>query len=70
MTAFDFYKDRINSCPSYGFQSGHEILHTITRCAFYDSLLTDREFNIIISLADKAHVKMMEDNYNAGWTDK
>ena len=64
---FDFYRDRINSCPFYGFKSGHEILATITRCAFWDSMLTTEEFNSIIILAEKCHIKMMEDNYNAGW---
>ena len=66
---FEFYRDRIASCPNYGFKSGHEILHTITRCAFNDSMLTDREFNSIIILAEQAHIKMMEDNYNAGWNE-
>ena len=69
-TAFEFYKDRIESCPSYGFVSGHEILKTVTRCAFHDSQLTDRQFSIIINLAEQAHIKMMEDNYNAGWQDE
>ena len=67
---FDFYRDRIKSCPLYGFKSGHEILATITRCAFHDSMLTDDEFNSIIKLADDCHIKMMEDNYNAGWKDQ
>lgn len=67
---FEFYKDRLIACPSYGFKSGHEILKTVTRCAFHDSTLTDEEFANIISLAEKAHIKMMEDNYNAGWKDK
>ncbi|MBO5919381.1 MAG: hypothetical protein J6Q34_02685 [Bacteroidales bacterium] len=69
-SAFNFYKDRILSCPSYGFTSGHELLQTITRCAFHDSTLTEEEFNSIINLAEQCHIKMMEDNYNAGWTDK
>ena len=64
---FDFYRDRIAACPFYGFTAGHEILTTITRCAFSDSVLTDDEFNIIINLAVKCHIKMMEDNYNEGW---
>lgn len=66
---FNFYKDRLSACPSYGFKSGHEILTTVTRCAFWDSTLTLDEFNSIINLAEKAHIKMMEDNYNAGWQD-
>ena len=67
MTAFDFYKDRLRPCPSYGFICGHDILKMVTRCAFWDSTLTEDEFANIISLAEQAHIKMMEDNYNAGW---
>lgn len=66
---YNFYKGRIDACPSYGFKSGHEILYTITRCAFNDSLLTEEEFNSIIILAEQAHIKMMEDDYNAGWNE-
>ena len=66
---FEFYKDRIESCLSYGFKAGHEILATITRCAFGDSFLTIQEFNSIINLCEQAHIKMMEENYNAGWTE-
>ena len=66
---FDFYRGRIESCPSYGLKSGHEILATITRCAFWDSMLTVEEFIIIIILAEKCHIKMMEDNYNEGWNE-
>ena len=69
MTAFDFYKDRLSSCPSYGFICGHDMLKMVTRCAFWDSTLTLDEFNSIINLAEQAHIKMMEDNYNAGWQD-
>ena len=65
----DFYKDRIKACPLYGFKSGHEILATITRCAFWDYMLTPEEFNSIIILAEKCHIKMMEENYNAGWNE-
>ena len=69
MTAFDFYKGRLSACPSYGFQEGHKILCMVTRCAFHDSTLTDAEFNSIMNSAEQAHIKMMEDNYNAGWQD-
>lgn len=64
---FKFYRDRLNACPLYGFRSGHEILTTITRTAFNDAELTLDEFNSIIILAEKAHIRMMEENYNAGW---
>ena len=67
---FKFYRGRIESCPYYGFKSGHEILVTILRTAFWDSTLTESEFNSIINLAEQAHIKMMEDNYNAGWQDE
>ena len=69
MTAYDFYRDRLNACPSYGFREGHKILCMVTRCAFRDSTLTLAEFNSIINLAEKCHIKMMEDNYNAGWNE-
>lgn len=65
--AFTFYRDRLIACPSYGFEQGHELLCMVTRCAFCDSTLTDEEFNSIINLAEEAHIKMMEANYNEGW---
>ena len=64
-----FYRDRIFACPYYGFKSGHEILITILRTAFYDSALTQQEFMIIMNLCENAHIQMMEDNYNAGWNE-
>lgn len=67
---YDFYIDRIKACPNYGFTSGHEILQLILRTALYDSFLTDSEFDNIMKEADRCHIKMMEDNYNAGWTDQ
>ena len=66
---YDFYRGRIDSAPLYGFKAGHEILYVIKWCAFYDSLLTTEEYNSIINLCEKAHIKMMEDNYNAGWNE-
>ena len=69
MSTFNFYKDRLNACPSYGFREGHKILCMVTRCAFHDSFLTEDEYHNIISLAEEAHIKMMEDNYNAGWSE-
>lgn len=65
--AFNFYRDRLRACPSYGFVQGEEIICMVTRCAFWDSTLTTEEFNSIINLADEAHIKLMEDNYNEGW---
>lgn len=65
----EFYLGILKACPAYGFQTGHEILQMVTRCAFWDSTLTLDEFNSIINLAEQAHIKMMEDNYNAGWNE-
>lgn len=67
MANFEFYRDRLAACPSYGFKSGHEILNSVLRCAYIDLTLTAEEFNTIMKLADAAHIKMMEDDYNAGW---
>ena len=64
---FEFYRDRISSCPRYGFKAGHEILGVIERCAFWDSWLTETEYNTIINLCETAHIKMMEDDFNDGW---
>ena len=67
---FDFYKGRIESCPSYGFISGSEMLEVIERTVFWDSFLTEQEYHNIIILCDKARKKLLEDNYNAGWQDE
>ena len=64
---YNFYMDRISSCPFYGFKSGHEILELVLKCAQHDSLLTADEYNSIIKQADICHIKMMEDNFNDGW---
>ena len=69
MDPYTFYLDRLRACPSYGFTQGHAILRMVTRCAFWDSLLTTEQFNSIIIWAEKCHIKMMEDNYNAGWNE-
>lgn len=65
---YDFYRGRIESCPLYGFKSGHEILEKVLHCAGYDPDLTDEEINSIMNLARTAHIKMLEDNYNEGWS--
>ena len=64
---FEFYRGRIDSAPSYGFKAGHQLLDLILRCAYRDDMLTQDEITSIIKLCDKAHIKMMEDNYNDGW---
>ena len=66
---YDFYLERINATRNYGLIAGDEILKTITRSAFWDSMLTLDEFNNIIDLCDEMHKKLMEDNYNAGWNE-
>ena len=66
---YKFYVGRILSAPNYGFKSGHEILKVVCRTAFHDSWLTPQEFSSIINLCRRAHIKMMEDNYNAGWNE-
>lgn len=67
---YEFYRDRLSACPSYGFKAGHDLLRLVLRCALSDSFLTLGEFDSIIKLAEQAHIKMMEDNYNAGWQDQ
>ena len=67
---YDFYRDRIASCPSYGFKAGEELLNLIIRCVNVDPLLTVTEVNSIIISAYETHKKLMEVNYNAGWTDE
>lgn len=66
----DFYKGRIESCPFYGFDSGEELLKLIHACAYYSANsgeLTPPEFSSIINLCEQAHIKLMEENYNADW---
>lgn len=65
---FEFYRDRLSACPSYGFKAGHEILELVLRCAGCDSSLTAEEYNSIIKQADLCHIKLMEGNYNDGWS--
>lgn len=67
---YNFYKGRIESAPQYGFVAGHDIIRIVCRCAFNDSYLTLQEFDSIINLCEQAHIKMMEDNYNAGWNEQ
>ena len=64
---YNFYRGRIESAPAYGFTAGHDLLRVILRTAFNDSFLTLDEFNSIMNLCQQAHIKMMEENYNAGW---
>lgn len=67
---FEFYRDRIKSCPLYGFKAGSELLDVIIRCVNRDQLagyLTIEELNIIMNLCVDAHIKMLEEDYNNGW---
>lgn len=68
MTAYEFYMGRLRACPSYGFKAGHEILNMIVRCVRVDSMLTEDEYNSIITQVHECHIKLMEDNYNEGWS--
>lgn len=63
---YEFYKGRIDSCPSYGYKSGHEILSVILTCVHVDPTLTEEETNSIIKQAELCHIKMMEDKNNEG----
>lgn len=68
----DFLRGRVEACPSYGFSSGEELLRVIHACAYYcanSGELTPAEFSSIINLCEQAHIKMMEENYNAGWNE-
>lgn len=66
---YDFYRDRLMSAPNYGLKGGHQIIATVCRCAFHDSLLTNEEFSNIIKLCEDAHIKVLEANYNEGWNE-
>lgn len=65
--SYEFYKGRLEACPSYGFKSGHEILELVLRCACADSSLTADEYTSIIKQAERCHIKMLEEDYNEGW---
>lgn len=67
---FDFYRGRLESAPSYGIKAGHEIVATVCRCAFHDSLLTFEEFSNIIKLCEVAHIRIMERSFNDGWNNE
>lgn len=64
---FDFYRDRISACPSYGFYQGRVLLQCVLSASRADDLLTDSELSEIISLCDLMHKKLMEANYNENW---
>lgn len=69
---FDFYLGRLAVVHHYGFVAGEAMLSTIHSCAYYDrdhDYLTHSEFMSIINLCQAAHIKLMEENYNAGWND-
>lgn len=65
----NFYRNRIDQAPYYGFQAGHEILSAVIRCSFYDSELTQDDFISIMNLCEIAHRSLMEENYNEGWNE-
>ena len=41
----------------------------IPSARLYIKQYSPNEFNSIINLAEDCHIKMMEENYNAGWKD-
>ena len=50
--------------------SNDQIKHTVKLNKQKPILIREsNEFNSIMILAEKAHIKMMEDNYNAGWNE-
>lgn len=63
-----FYLVRINSAHSYGFKAGHEIINAVIRAAYIDPGLTEEEYNRIINSCQLAHTILMEEHYNAGWS--
>lgn len=67
MSNYDFYLDRLNACPIYGFKAGSQILELVLSCAQNDSSLTEDEYNSIIKWAESCHIALMEDNYNGDW---
>lgn len=62
-----FYVDRINRAMTGNFAQRMEWLALISRVAFHDSFLTHDEYLDILNRVNNAHIKAMEDNYNAGW---
>lgn len=62
-----FYIDRINRAMTGNFQQRMDWLAMIGRVAMMDSFLTMDEYTDILNRLNKAHQKVMEDNYNAGW---
>lgn len=66
--AFSFYMGRLSASLTYGFSEGHKIIRMVCDCALHDDSLTLEQFNSIIKRATVAHIKLMEDNYNDGWS--
>lgn len=66
---YDFYLDRLCSAMKYGEKSGMEIVKTVCRCAYHDSVLTFEECVSIIKICHDAdwHKIFMEVNFNEGW---
>ena len=67
MSNLQFYLERIDAAPAYGFNAGEGIINTVISAASGDVTLTEDEFELIIEMVNKCHIKMLEVNYNDGW---
>lgn len=65
MSNVEFYCNRACAAVNYGFKSGHEILYVIYSCAAHDPSLTLDELEKVEDSINMAHIKLMEENYNA-----
>ena len=57
---FEFYAERIKASYNYSKTSAHDLINMVSRCAFYDSLLTGDEFKQIVSMCMEAHKNIEE----------
>lgn len=68
--AFKFYVLRLASVVNYGLHQGRELVKMICRCAFNDSLLTDKESIALMETCTDPALDnlLLEVNYNEGWS--
>ena len=66
---FRFYVLRLSVVYKYGLVQGRELIKMICRCAFNDSLLTDKESICIIETCHDPRLDniLLEVNYNESW---
>ena len=66
---FRFYVMRLSVVYKYGLVQGRELIKMICRCAFNDSLLTDKESICIIETCHDSRLDniLLEVNYNESW---